>query len=572
MTWARNLLFLALCGCGVLYLGTSLLSPDRIARPGSYDPGRAAKPDFAATVARVNEEFRQHWAAAGLAHADSAGELTICRRLSLGLTGTVPSFEEILAIEDQPEGKRVEWWLSRLLEDRRYADFVAERLARSYVGTENGPFLIYRRNRFHSWLSDALADNRPYDDIARDLIADQGVWTSNPAVNFLTVTADRDNANQPDPIRLAARVTRAFLGMRIDCLQCHDNNLPRDFDLGDEPNVHDGLQTDFHQLAAFFAQSRMALYGVRDDKAKKYEFQFLYDEQPVVVAPKTPYLADLEVEGRTSRERLANWVTHPENKPFARAMVNRVWALMTGRALIEPVDDIPLYGYEAADVVLVGSDTRWWNGEGRFPPGMEVLADDFIAHDYDLRRLIRLVAATEAFQLDSRSSEFQITPEHETKWAVFPLTRLRPEQVAGSLIQASVLTTIDANAHIFSQLQRYFQVNDFVRRYGDIGEDEFVEQAGTIPQRLLMLNGNLVQEHIQQNVVNNAAARIAVLAPTNEQAVETAYLAVLTRRPSSKELEHFSQQIGRDNGRDRMRHLEDIYWVLLNSTEFSWNH
>jgi hypothetical protein len=72
--------------------------------------------------------------------------------------------------------------------------------------------------------------------------------------------------------------------------------------------------------------------------------------------------------------------------------------------------------------------------------------------------------------------------------------------------------------------------------------------------------------------VNNAAARIAVLAPTNEQAVETAYLAVLTRRPSSKELEHFSQQIGRDNGRDRMRHLEDIYWVLLNSTEFSWNH
>ncbi|MEQ8791095.1 MAG: DUF1553 domain-containing protein [Pirellulaceae bacterium] len=571
MIWARNLLFIALSACGIALLGSSLLSRDRIERPDSYNPKRIEQDDFAATLERVNREFADHWRAADLKTAPKAEALTICRRISLGLTGTVPSLEEIRALEDVPPERRVEWWVSRLLEDRRYADYVGERLTRAYVGVENGPFLVYRRRRFVTWLSERLASNDPYNEIVEDLIADKGLWTTNPAVNFLTVTAKQGEGNKPDEIRLAARTARAFLGMRIDCLQCHDNNLPRDFTLGDESDPHDGMQTDFHQLAAFYCEARTALYGIGDDPRQEYKYEYLYEDEPVVVEPKTPYLSDLPLAGKTRRQQLAGWVTHEQNKPFARAMVNRVWALLAGRPLLEPVDDIPLYGYTEDDVFSVGEQTRWWSGGQPFPPGMDALAEDFASHGYDMQRLIRLIAASDVYQLDSRA-DFPVTTEHESKWAVFPLSRLRPEQVAGGLIQASSLTTIDANAHIVLQLARYFQENDFVERYGDTGEDEFDERGGTIPQRLLMLNGNLVQERTENNLVNNAATRIALLAPDNAKAVEAAYLAVLTRGPSPRELDHFTRNLAGSKGRDRSRRLEDLYWVLLNSTEFSWNH
>ena len=428
--WRRNLLFIGLCAVGVGLLGSTLLSRNRIDHPAEFNPLRTKQSDFAATVARVDREFREHWQAAGLEHAERADELTIARRLSLGLTGTVPSLEELRSLEAVPTDQRQEWWLSRLLNDRRYADFVGERLARAYVGTENGPFLIYRRRRFVTWLSDRLDENTPYDQIIRDLISETGIWTTNPAVNFVTVTVDQDDTKQPDPIRLAARTTRAFLGMRIDCLQCHDNNLPEFFALGEDENVHDGLQDDFHQLAAFFVESRSQFNGIHDDKKRKYEFQYLYEDEPVVVTPRTPYLADLEVSGGSKRARLANWVTHKENKPFARAIVNRVWALMVGRPLLEPIDSIPLYGYSIADLDDVGPQVRWWSGSAPFPPGMEALAEDFVEHRYDLKRLIRLIAASEVYRLDSRAA-FPIERDHELKWAVFPLSRLRPEQVSG---------------------------------------------------------------------------------------------------------------------------------------------
>ena len=111
---------------------------------------------------------------------------------------------------DRPDG-RLEAWLDDLLRDRRSADYLAERFARALVGTEDGPFLLFRRRRFITWLSDAILANRPYDAIVRDLIADQGLWTDHPATNFVSVTFDPEN-ERPDPERLAARVARAFLG------------------------------------------------------------------------------------------------------------------------------------------------------------------------------------------------------------------------------------------------------------------------------------------------------------------------------------------------------------------------
>jgi hypothetical protein len=566
--WARNLLFLAGCLAAVVAVGASFLGGGGVDAVADY---RAKENDqeFQEVVARVDREFQAHWAAAGLKTAKPAEPLAIARRLSLGLTGTAPSIEEIRAFESLPDSvgasERVQWWANRLLADRRYADYVAERFARSYVGIEEGPFILYRRRRFVTWLSDRLHEkDAGYDAIVRRLISDSGLWTDNPTVNFVTVTVDQNDSNQPDEIRLAARTTRAFLGLRIDCLQCHDNNLPREMRLGPEAEYHDGLQSDFHKLAAFYGQTTTSITGIKDG-AGEYETKYLDAEKEEVVAPAVPYAPELWVQEGTRREQLARWVTEPGNKPFARAAVNRVWALLFGRPLCDPIDDIPLYGYDEGD------ERRWWTGESKFPPGLEALADDFASHGFDIPRLIRTIAATHVFQCDSRA-DFEVTDRHEREWAVFPLTRLRPEQVAGALIQSSSLKTIDAQTHIFSQLAKFAQQNEFVTRYGDKGEDEFQDRGGTIPQRLLLMNGKLMDERTAAGTMGNASARVAKLAPTNDTAVEVVYLAVLSRRPSAAEAGHFIARLSEADNGERAAAIEDLFWVLLNSTEFSWNH
>jgi hypothetical protein len=565
--WARNFLFVVLCLAGLGMIASSLLDRNRIDTPRSFAGGKArlvstslpaaAQPsndDWTQTTARINGEFEDHWKTEGLSHAEKASELAIVRRLSLALTGTIPSVEEIRALEQVNPEDRIEWWVAHLLEDRRYSDYVAERLARAYVGTENGPFLVYRRRRFVTWLAEHLYRNDRYDKIVTELISDSGLWNASPAVNFVTVTSKQNMGNQPDEIRLAARTTRAFLGMRIDCLQCHDDKLAK-VTIMEDGKPRGGTQQDFHQLAAFFSETRLQLTGVRDEMGKKYEYKFLNEDKEEVVPARVPYGQEIFDGKGNRREQLSRWVTNPKNKPFARATVNRIWALMFGKPLVNPVDDIPL--------------------EGPFPPALETLADDFIAHGYNLKRLIRIIAASEVYQLDS-GAEFETTPQHEAEWAVFPVTRLRPEQVAGSIIQSSSLSTINAQAHLISQLAKFNSTNQFVERYGDLGEDEFIDRGGTIPQRLLMMNGELVKERSDNNPIQNASTRITMVTTDNEKAVETAYIATLTRRPSSAELAHFITRLNeRFPERDpasRSQKMEDMYWVLLNSTEFSWNH
>ncbi len=542
--WVRNTIFLGLClaatGVGV---GRVLQRP-QFAGPKSFDAAKFEADDFFQAVARLDQAFAGSWENLGLKPASRTSDLTLARRLSLALTGTIPSLEEVRALESLPEAQRVQWWLTPLFEDRRYGDYLAERFARMAVGVENGPFIIYRRHRLVSWFSDQLMANRPYDELVRELISAEGVWTSKPAANFVTVTVDQNNeAEGPDQIKLAGRVSKAFLGVRLDCVECHD-----DF-MGDR-----WQQTDFHQLAAFFAQSEMSMTGVRDNPERTHDYRYLGKREAEPVPARVPFHEELLPAEGQLRERLAVWVTHPDNRPFARTLVNRVWALLFNQPLHEPVDSIPL--------------------EGPFPPGLEVLADDLIAHNFDLQRLIRVIAASQAFQSDSRSddAEHPVTTEQAQTFAAFPITRLRPEQVAGSVLQSANLKTIDANSHVLVRIVRFFQQNDFIKRYGDAGEDEFGVTGGTIPQRLVLMNGKLVHERTKEDLVMNSATRIGAVAPDNATAVETAYLTVLTRRPTPDEREHFVERLENGAGVKRSELMEDLFWTLINSTEFSWNH
>jgi hypothetical protein len=499
---------------------------------------KAVKPaeEVQQIAAEVDAVFEADWASKGIPAASRADDLTIIRRLSLALTGSIPSLEEIREVQAMQGDDVPRRWLARLLADRRTSDYLAERLARVYVGAENGPFLIYRRRRLVEWLSEALLQNRPYDRIVRDLVESKGVWTTNPAVNFVTVTNEQGKG--PDEKKLAAKISRAFLGVRIDCVECHDGKLGSPW-----------KQSDFHQLAAYFGQAKFDFTGLRDDPRQQYKTRYLGETEPAVISTRVPWNPELMPEKGPPRSRLADWITAKENKTFARTLVKRFWTLLFNKPLITPVDDIPL--------------------EGPFPPGMELLAEDFIAHDFDLHRLIRVITSTRVFEASSLTDQ----PEAEAHWAAFPVTRLRPEQMAGSVIQAASLGSIDSEAHVLFRIKRDIDVGNFVKRYGDKGEDDFDNAGGTIPQRLLLMNGNMVTDNVKGNPLGGGSSRIGILSPDNKTAVEAAYLAIFVRKPSPEESAHFEGLLASaKSSNSRSSAMSDLYWTLLNATEFSWNH
>ena len=155
LEWLRNGLFLAIILTGSCLAIGRLWSPHVLPARQMIPSVNESVEGISRVVTQVNEAFTEEWRKQGLQPAAAAPMLTVARRLSLALTGTVPSVQEIRGLEAQPEGQQLQWWISRLLADRRYSDYFAERFARAFVGVEDGPFIVYRR-RLVDWLSDGL--------------------------------------------------------------------------------------------------------------------------------------------------------------------------------------------------------------------------------------------------------------------------------------------------------------------------------------------------------------------------------------------------------------------------------
>ena len=511
-------------------------------------------------VAQVDGYFEDMWKRQQLTPAQPADELLQLRRLALSLMGTVPSLEEIRQFELDDQPNRIERWTQRYIDDPRFADYFAERLARCFVGVENGQFVVFRRDRFVSWLSEQLAKNEPYDSIVRQLIASKGLWTGEPQTNFITAAVANEDL---DENKLAARSVRAFLGQSMDCAQCHDHPFDANWKQG-----------HFEGVAAQFGQAETGGLGVYDKPGKKYEVQDLAaledvegepDEIPMrEVGAVVPFGKEWVPAEGTTREQFAQWMTHPENRRFERAITNRVWGLMFGRPFITPVDDMPNPSEDEADRDV-----------------LDMLGQDFREHNYDLKRMIVMIASSKPFRLKSvaeAGNDSQTDVSYEEKismldesWGLFPMTRLRPEQIIGSMLQASSIQTIDQNSHLFTRFRRFTNERDFVNEYGDLGDQELVEQSGTIPQALLRMNSNMTRGAVESGFFS-ACGRISNLSTTNEEALEAAYFVCLTRKPTPEEREHFLAQLGDYTDNRRNPIIEDIFWTLFNSPEFSWNH
>jgi hypothetical protein len=522
-----------------------------------------------AAVLRLNSEFQRKWQAEGVTVADRADDLSILRRLSLALFGTVPSLEDIRRFEADQEPGKIDRWVVGMLKDSRFSDYFAERLARSLVGVEGGPFIIYRRDRLTTWLARKLREDASWSEMTRELIAAEGLWTDAPAANFITVARQDDETINVN--KLAGRSVRTFLGQRMDCAQCHDH-----------PFDPEWKQHHFEGLAAFFCQASVTVGGVTDKEVGEKDEKVVYkvvdpgaeDSEGRVVPEAVPFNSEwLPSEGGL-RVRLATWITHKDNRRFERAIANRIWGFMLGKPLHEPVDDLP----------------HPTDGE---QDALDILGQELRARGDRLSVLIRLIALSDVFQLSSESNaadEAEYSAQVEA-WSVFPLVRLRPEQVIGSLFQAGHVRTIDQNSNLIARVQKFGSENDFMNEYGDMGDDELLQQVGTIPQALLRMNGRFSAELSKAELLS-AAGQIIRFSPDNQAIVENSYLACLGRRPTDEEQQYFLGLL--DNtyeavakkresepntpepnpkpDRSQEEVVQDLFWTLFNSPEFSWNH
>ena len=434
-----------------------------------------------------------------------------------------------------------------MLSDRRFADYFARRFSRFFVGADEGQFVVFRRDRFWAWLGNQFHENRPYDEIVRSMIADRGLWTDKPEVNFVAAVVTEGVI---DHNKLAGRTARAFLGQRIDCAQCHNHPFA------------DWKQAQFEGLAACYGQLNISGVGVEDNNDKKDKPPYLIQDRLTLldreIEPAVPFHPEWMPETGKTRERLAAWVTHPDNRRFDRAIVNRIWGLMFGRPWIQPVDDLP-------NPNEAGSDPQ---------DLLDLIGADFRSHGCDMKRLIRNIAATRVFRTSSQHSAFDEGDKAdsvEETWAAFPLTRLRPEQVIGSMLQASSIKTVDQNSHWTIRAVRFFRELDFVKEYGDLGDDELTERAGTIPQALLRMNSNFAAEWTKSTIFS-AAGRIAGMAPDDDACLDTCFLVCLTRHPTREERSVILKQLEGTKKDERSRVVEDLFWTLFNAPEFCWEH
>lgn len=529
------------------------------------DENSTPSPALAESVQKVDSYFTKRWADEGLVPAKPTDDLTTLRRITLALMGTVPSLEELRAFEADGGADRLHRWTARYLRDARFGDYFAERLARSLVGIEDGQFIVYRRDRFTAWLRDQLLSNRPYPEMVRDMVAGSGLWTDEPHTNFLIAGyTDAEGFNEN---KLAGRAVRAFLGQRIDCAQCHDH-----------PFDH-WKQNEFAGLAAHFGQVEMTPVGVHDDRKLTFEIEDRNTHEKKVVEPVVPFHPEWEPSEGGRRQRLAAWITHPENRRFERAIVNRIWGLVFGRPWIDPVDDLPDPPGEE-----VASNSPEWSKHAKSSKTsgadlLELLGADFREHGYDLRRLIEVIIASKPFLLSSQheSEDDQELDRLKTHFAIFPLTRLRPEQMIGAMLQSASIKTIDQNSHLIPRFFKFVRSRDFVNEYGDLGENELEDRAGTIPQALLRMNGQLTRDALNSSPLS-APGRISGMAANDEKCLELCYLVCLTRRPTAEESAALLPMLsdkrppGDDYSVSRGNRVEDLFWILFNSPEFAWNH
>jgi len=474
-------------------------------------------------AARVDELLSVNWRAAGVRPSPASADAEFFRRASLDLTGVIPRVAEVRRFLNDKSPNKRETAISKLLESPRHVTHLAntwrELLLPGGVGGQQLDNVIGVQN----WLRRYFARNMRYDRMVADLLVASGGGQEGPALFF--------TANDLAPEKLASATSRIFLGLQIECAQCHDH-----------PFDH-WKQKDFWGYAAFFAQVRRASTGsVALEDATDGEVTI--PETETVVAPLYPGGKAAKIgPGGNRRVQLAIWMASRDNPYLARATVNRIWAHLFGYGLVEPVDDI-------------GPHNR-----PSHPQLFEELAAYFVETGFDLRELYRTLTISEAYQRSSRSK----ADNGGRMLATMTVKPLSSEQFYDSLLRVLSPQRAAGTANMNGGLDARRQA--FIARLGK--QRHAAEYEAGVPQALTMMNG---VDMAEATSLAGGGILQALKAPflSTEDKVEILFLATLSRMPKERESAACVKLLKDAKSADEG--LGDVIWALLNSVEFAMNH
>jgi len=467
-----------------------------------------------------------------------ADDATFLRRVSLDLTGQIPTPAAVQAFlaDRTPQHQKRAKLIDKLIASPAYVDHWTVKWGdllqsnRKYLGDKG----VYG---FREWIHDAIAANRPYDKMVRELLTARGSSYDDPATNYFRVTRDAKPTME--------KTTQVFLGVRMVCAQCHDHPFER------------WTQKQYYEMSAFFsAVGLRAGYEVGEeiifDQRSDYEMKHPKDGR--TVAPKLLLASAKPMTVPTDehrRDALADWIVSRDNPFFAKAIANRLWSYFMGKGIIDPVDDI-----------------RASNPPSN-PALLDALAKDVADHNFDLQYLMRTIANSRAYQTSIDPNEWNAADRDNFSHAF-------PRRLSAEELMDAVTAAAGARPN-FPEVPEDTNADQLVDPH--IGHEGFLDVFGrppresacecerrsdfSLPQALNLVNGRTISD-----AVADPKGRITTLVlsgKTDAAIVDELYLASMGRAPTTEERDRAVHYLAPG---PRATRAQDLLWALLNSKAF----
>ncbi|HEY2251284.1 MAG TPA: DUF1549 domain-containing protein [Planctomycetaceae bacterium] len=480
----------------------------------------------------VNEKLKK----LRIAPSGICSDETFLRRVYLDLTGTLPSFDEYQKFMTSADPEKRNKLIDELVERKEFTEIWVGYWAEWLMVRSSNVISYKAMLLYYNWLADQIGRNVPMDKMVQNLLGANGGTFKVPQTNYYQ--------NETDTLKVAENVAQVFMGMRVQCAQCHNHPFDR------------WTQDDYYSFAAFFSQ-------VGRKGGEDYRETIIFNSgggevaHPVggrVMAPKFLGGGPADVAGKDRRIVLANWLASPQNPYFAQNFANRVWAHFFGPGIIDPVDDVRI------------------SNPASNPELLAELAKRFTATNYNFKQLVRDICRSQTYQRSTERNETNM--QDEKNFAHANLRRIKAESLLDCITQ--VTSTQDK----FQGLPvgaRAVQIADgntstyFLTTFGRATRETVcsceVKMEPTLSQALHLLNGDTVNNKIQAGglIDKMLAEKIEPLA-----IIERLYIATLGRKPTPQEVETFKPIVA--SPADLKKNLDDLFWALLNSREFIFNH
>jgi hypothetical protein len=526
-------------------------------------------------VSWIDELVQSVWTENSIKPSAPATDGEFIRRAYLDIVGHVPPADKAEAyIRSREKDKKVKL-IKELLNSDTYGTHWAVIWSNQLVGRRPGARNVDKES-LEKYLRDSFADNKPWNKLVYELVTATGGSTPksveagvpyNGATNFLMAHMN-DQA-----VPATAFTTRLFLGVQVQCTQCHDHPF------------NDRKQESFWGMNAFFRGMRRQEHNqVNDVGRRQFLFAELNDREPgddlfvrfdkrngfVEVTP--PRLLDGRKfeEPRPElnlREELGQFIVSPKNEYFAQAIVNRMWAHFLGRGIVHPMDDL-------------GEHNPPTN-----PELLERLADHFKESNFDLKRLIAWIALSKPYSLSSETNDSN--KEDDQYFSHYPLKQLSPEQMFDSIMIATKADRIGAKSWEDAPRLKENLLRQFTIAFNNDENAEADTFNGTVPQALFLMNGDLMNRAISMNSGSYLRESVDQILDQQRKSrgkarsgdielLNDLYLSAVSRYPNQRETKLaamlLQDTLASSKDKDPIAGYQDIFWALLNSSEFVLNH